>query len=301
MSNKNIHIIGGSGFLSGTLARTAVAQGHNVWAITRGRREIPERVTGLIADRHEHAVFAQIVAEAQTQWDVVIDCIAYKPADIKQDLAVFRQLTPHLVFVSTDFVYHPAHRQFPQGEETTYYQTAGYGADKRLCELELINSDSGDMAWTIVRPCHIYGPGSKLGCLHHHSRDPELIARLKRGEPLQLVGGGRFLQQPILARDLSELLLSIGGNESSYGQVFCAAGPDVIESRQYYQIIADVLEVGLKIEEVPIDQHLADHPESAVFICHRFYDLSKLTACGIAVPSTSIEQGLREHVESLLG
>ena len=31
------------------------------------------------------------------------------------------------------------------------------------------------MQWTILRPCHIYGPGSQLGCLPLHGRDPKLI------------------------------------------------------------------------------------------------------------------------------
>jgi nucleoside-diphosphate-sugar epimerase len=299
-SVRNVLIVGGSGFLSGALARTAVAQGYRVWTITRGQRQIPSGVNSLIADRHDRVAFEQVVTEAQVHWDLVIDCIAYKPEDITQDITVFRDLTPHLVFVSTDFVYDPANRQFPQGEETEYYQTSGYGVDKRLCELELINGDTGDMAWTIVRPCHIYGPSSQLGCLPRHSRDPELIARLRGGQALQLVGGGHFLQQPILARDLSDLLLSLGGNQNTYDQVFCAAGPDVIESREYYQVIADILGVDLQIDEIPVDQHLAEHPETAPFICHRFYDLTKLSASGAAVPSTPVTQGLREHVESLL-
>src|SRR5690348_18225223 len=46
----------------------------------------------------------------------------------------------------------------------SYYGTA-YGGKKRQAELELINSQPSDMVWTIVRPCHIYGPGSQLGCL----------------------------------------------------------------------------------------------------------------------------------------
>jgi nucleoside-diphosphate-sugar epimerase len=96
------------------------------------------------------------------------------------------------------------------------------------------------------------------------------------------------------------LLLSLGGNQKTYGQILNAAGPDVIESREYYQIIAKILEVDLKIEEVSVSQHLADYPETAVFICHRFYDLSKLKASGAAIPGTPVEQGLREHVESLL-
>jgi hypothetical protein len=35
-------------------------------------------------------------------------------------------------------------------------------------------------------------------------------------------------------------------------------------------------------------------------MCHRIYDMSQLQASGAAVPSTSIAQGLQEHVESLI-
>lgn len=297
---SNILIIGGSGFVSGTLAERAVADGHTVWTITRGQRSLPDGVIGLIADRQEQETFAEVVAEAGVNWDLVIDCIGYEEADAEQDIAVFRELTPHLVFVSTDFVFDPSRRQFPQGEESDHYLADGYGGKKRLCEFALTGGDMRDMRCTIVRPCHIYGPGSLLGCLPLHGRDAQLISKLRAGETLQLVGGGHFLQQPILARDLADLLLSIEGNERAYNQIFCAAGPDIIESREYYRIIADVLGVELKVEEISVTEHLAAHPEAAPFLCHRIYDLGRLRSSGLKVPSTSIEQGLREHVESLL-
>jgi nucleoside-diphosphate-sugar epimerase len=300
-STRKILILGGSGFLSGTLARRAVAGGDQVWTVTRGQRALPDGVRGLVADRRDAAAFERAIVEAQITWDMVIDCIAYDPADVRQDIALFKTRTPHFVFVSTDFVYDPAHRRLPQGEETTHYLPDGYGGKKRLGELELMNSDAGEMAWTVVRPCHIYGPGSQLGCLPLHGRDPELIAKIKAGQPLQLIGGGHFLQQPILARDLADLMLSLSGNSQTYGQIFCTAGPDIIESRDYYFIIADVLGVPHPpIEEISVQAHLAAHPEAAPFLCHRIYDMSRLQASGATVPNTSIEQGLREHVESLI-
>jgi nucleoside-diphosphate-sugar epimerase len=295
-----ILIVGGSGFLSGTLARTALARGHKVWTVTRGQRPLPDGVTGLTVDRHDRGAFERIVLGAGTRWDLVVDCIGFVPADIQQDIAVFRDRARHLVFVSTDFVYDPHRRRLPQGEQDAHYVSQGYGANKRLCELELIDGDTGEMAWTVVRPTHIYGPGSGLGCLPLHSRDPQLIARLKAGQFLRLVAGGRFLQQPILARDLAVLMLSMGGNPQTFGQVFNAAGPDIIESLDYYRIIAEILGVGLKIEEIPVSRHLAARPESVPFLCHRFYNLSKLAASGAVIPGTPAEQGLREHVESLL-
>ena len=295
-----ILIVGGSGFLSGTIARVAQAQGHRVWAITRGARPLPDGVTGLIADRHDSAAFAAMIAGAGQEWDLVIDCIAFEPEDARQDLAVFPAVARQLVLVSTDFVYDPAHRRFPQDEESSHYVADGYGGKKRRCELALIEGDGGRMAWSIVRPCHIYGPGSRLGCLPLHGRDPELITRLRAGEALQMVGGGHFLQQPILARDLAELILSMAGNPRTYGQVFCAAGPDMIESRDYYRIIGEILGVEARIEEVPVAAHLAERPADAPFMCHRIYDLAKLRAAGARLPATPIEVGLREHVASLV-
>jgi nucleoside-diphosphate-sugar epimerase len=300
MPPSNILVIGGSGFLSGAIVRAALASGHHVWTLTRGQRPLPEGAISLVADRADQAAFAEVIRSAWTQWDMVVDCIGFTPADVEQDLAVLSPLARHLVFVSTDFVYDPARRRFPQSEDSDHFLADGYGGQKRRCELTLMSADAGAMAWTIVRPCHIYGPGSQLGCLPLHGRDPQLIARLRAGEPLRLVGGGHFLQQPIFADDLAQTILSMQGNVATHGQIFCAAGPDIVESREYYRIVANILDVGLEVEEVPVAPYQRDHPEAAPFLCHRIYDLRKLQSSGAAVPATPLKQGLRAHVASSL-
>jgi nucleoside-diphosphate-sugar epimerase len=298
----NVLVIGGSGFLSGTLATHAVAAGHRVTVVTRGKRSLPQGVSAITVDRHDHSAFKTAISDSGQHWDLVVDCIAYDPAEARQDIEVFPGLADHLVFVSTDFVFDPAHRIFPQPEITEHYIPGeNYGSKKRLCELEFLNGDTGDMVWSVVRPCHIYGPGSQLGCLPEHGRDPELISKIKAGTALKLVGGGHFLQQPILAGDLSALMLSLHGNEKTYGEIFCTAGPDIIESREYYNIIADVLEADHpEIVEIPVSQFLAEKPQSCSFVCHRIYSQAKLEATGARVPATTIYDGLRQHTESLL-
>lgn len=297
----NLLIIGGSGFISGTLARLAVERGHHVHVVTRGARPLPEGVRAITCDRADRVAFARLVAAAGGPWDMVVDCIGYQPNDVRQDIDVLRDRARHLVFVSTDFVFDPAHRRFPQPEASAHYAIEGYGGAKRQCELVLL-ADAGDMAWTVVRPCHVYGPGSWLGCLPAHGRDPDLVDRLRRAEALRLVGGGHFLQQPIFAPDLAELILSFHGNDRTYGRVFCAAGPDVVESRTYYDLVAQCL--GLdppRIEELPVGTCRAAHPDKAPFLCHRVYSLEALRACGAAVPGTPLAEGLRRHVASLVG
>jgi nucleoside-diphosphate-sugar epimerase len=204
-----------------------------------------------------------------------------------------------LVFISTDFVIDPGYRCFPQNEEVKEYAASGYGYHKRQCELEFMKDDTGSMMWTILRPCHIYGPGSLLGCLPNHSRDAELLSRLRKGEALKLVGGGHFLQQPIFAADLTALILSCAGNAKSDRQIFMAAGPEIVESREYYRIIADLLNVKLRIEELPVAEFLAGNPDAAPFLCHRIYDLAKLRAAGLVFPSTPLANGLQQQVASL--
>ncbi len=293
-------IIGGSGFVSGATARAARDAGHDVWIVTRGERPVPDGVTALVADRKDRAAFADVIADAKVDWNLAVDCIGYEVDDARQDIEVLSPRVGHLVFISTDFTFDPTRRAFPQPFDNPFFVSEGYGGNKRLCELELLAADTGEMLWTVFRPCHIYGPGSELGCLPEHGRDAELIPRMMAGEALRLVGGGHFLQQPIFVRDLAQLILSACGNALAHRGIYCSVGPDIIESRRYYEIIADVLGVELKVEEVRVCDAKAEHPEWASFLCHRIYDLTPLRLAGLKVPNTPIEAGLREHVESLL-
>lgn len=295
-----ILVVGGSGFVSGTLARCATASGHKVWAVTRGRRPLPDGVRPLIADRHDGTAFRDAILGTRETFDLCVDCIAYRAEDVRQDLAVLPPVTGHFVLISTDFVYDPVHRLFPQpADARRYLRDESYGAHKRRCEETLLAADTGSMRWTVLRPCHIYGPGSLLGCLPQHGRDPDLIARLRRGEPLRLVGAGRFLQQPLFAEDLAAVALGCASAREAHGRILNTAGPEWVESVQYYRIVAELLGTDLRVEEIPVTTYLAAHPEHASFLCHRIYDLSPLAAAGLPVPATPLAEGLRRHLQSL--
>lgn len=296
-----ILVVGGSGFLGGTITRRALADGHEVWTLTRGRSPLPAGATSLVADRRNPLEFSRAIADAQVHWDLVIDSAAFSPADIDQDIGVFTPLASHLIFVSTDFVYDPARRKFPQSENAEHYLSDGYGGQKRAAEEVLQRANTGAMSWSIVRPTHIYGPGSQLGCLPLHGRDPHLIELLRAGKALRLVGGGHFLQQPVLADDLARTILSLYGNPRSRGRIFNVAGPEIVESKEYYRLVAKILGTNFTVEEVPADAHLRAHPEAAPFLCHRIYDLCELRDTGSHLPQTSLEQGLRAHISSMTG
>ena len=299
MDPKRLLVIGGSGHVSGAVARQGVADGLDVTIVTRGQRPVPEGVRALVADRKDTAAVRDALGDET--FDLAVDCIGYEVEDARQDVELLRGRAKQFVFISTDFVFDPPKRRFPQPFDNPYFlQDESYGAKKRRCEEVLLAEDTG-WHWTVFRPCHIYGAPSQLGCLPDAARDPELIVKLKRGEPVRLVGGGHFLQQPIEVRDLARLALSALGNPLTHRQIYCSVGPDIITSYRYYEIIAEVLGVPVTFGELPVAQSLAEHPEWVSFLCHRIYDLTPLRLDGLQVPNTPIAKGLREHTEWLLG
>ena len=299
-------VIGGSGFLSGTVARVAQAAGHDVTIVTRGRRALPTGLRAIVADRDVPDAFAAAVAAAAGRWDVVVDCIGFKAEHARQDLDCFVGRCGHLVFVSTDSVFEPFHRPWRIDETFEHYDAhSAYGRGKREAELALLGgADAGlarGTAVTILRPCHIYGPGSLLGCLPEHGRDPQLLDRIRAGEPLRLVGGGHFLQQPIFAADLAAIALSCVGNARVAGQVYLTPGQEVVASRDFYTLIADALGVEMPpITEVPIDAFVAANPGKRHFCCHRVYATDKARRDGLTMPTTPLRDGLAAHVRSIV-
>lgn len=295
----NVLVLGGSGFLSGTVVRRALAAGNRVWVVTRGRRPVPDGAVAIVADRHDADAFASAVGRIDAPVDLVVDCIAFTPADAQQDVDVFGPMRARLVLVSTDFVYDPARRRFPQTEDDADYLVDLYGGLKRQAEQVLLRTGAKPLRWSVVRPGHIYGPGSLLGCLPPGGRDADLIGKIESGSRIPLVGGGRFLQQPVYVDDLARVIFDVGSTDATVGGIYNVAGPDTVESVEYYRIVAAAIGKELLVDEVPVASYLAENPDRASFLCHRFYSLDKLIGAGVRPPDTPLATGLGLQVESL--
>lgn len=311
-------IIGGSGGLSGELARQLLAGGHEVWTLTRGNRRLPIGVHSLFADRndieHLNAVlkdatnFIQKKQEKSEEkfsysWDIVFDCICMNASQAKVDLEIVSHYAPRLIVVSTDSVYSPYHKKVLQGEDGVFLEETGeesevsYGANKRRMELafmDVMKSSTNPFrdGITIFRPGHIYGKKFKLGCFPENSRQDDLVKRIQRGEPMRLVGMGTYLIHPIYVGDLAETMIACSQNVKTYNEIFCVGGPERIENRTYYEIIGKLLGCEVRIEEIPLAGYLENHPEYSGHLCHRAYDLAKLEKTGISLPSTTLAEGL---------
>lgn len=218
-------------------------------------------------------------------------------------MSVLPAFTNRLLVISTYSVYHPAYKRVPQDEIGVYLHDGGYGSSKRQMEevfLDAAAHSESPFAWTIFRPGHIFGAGSQVGCFPEHSRQPDLIARMKRGEPLRLVGGGKFLIHPIYVDDLCRVLLESIPVSTAFNEIFCIGGPDIVSNAAYYLLLGEILNVPVTIEEIPLAGYLEAHPQFSGHLCHRAYSLEKLRRTGIALPGTPLRAGLQKQVEWLL-
>ena len=299
---KKLLVIGGSGHVSGAVVRAALQAEYPVYTLTRGMRPAVGSVTELIADRHDAAAVAQAVKAIEFEkFDAVIDCIGFNAEDMRQDLEVFAPYSNHLIFISTDWVYEPTLRRYPQPVENSPYITddrngcEAYGWGKLMAENYLREHLPENLNYTIFRPCHIYGMPSELGCFPAHCRDKDLIACLLNNEVIELVEDGRMLQQPIDCDDLAQTIISAIGNKLAYNKVFNMAGPDIVESRQYYQIIADALGVELKTANISYDKQLSENPAQRPFLFHRIYVQDDLKKANLHVPVIPLAEGLKKH------
>jgi nucleoside-diphosphate-sugar epimerase len=293
----NVLVIGGTGFLSSAIVRQLLEAGHEVTIFTRGQRAVPEGVKVITGDRREHAGFAERLAGSR--YDAVVDCICYRLEDGEADVRAFADSGAHLLMISTDFVYGPE-RTLPMNEETPRRAMNVYGRGKVDCEEALFAAcREGRLAATVLRPPHIMGPGSQLGSGSLQGRDPMLLDRLRQGAPVILLDDGALLLEPVVHDDVGRACVAALGKPQTFGEAYNVAGPDVVTTRRYYELIASALGAGLHTHSLPASVYVAAMPEKAPFAYHRTYDVSKLERDTGYRPATDVQYAIFSMIDWL--
>jgi len=248
-----ILFIGGTGFISTSVSRLAVAKGFDLYLLNRGLRkpDLPG-VRRLTADfRQPEQARAAL---GKLQFDAVVDWIAYTPEDIERDLALFRDRTRQFIFISSASAY-----QKPPGHHVIRESTPlhnpywDYARNKIACEERLTRAwrEEGFPA-TIVRPSLTYGDANfpialgGWGCY-------TLADRLKKGRPIIVHGDGSSLWVVTHADDFARGFCGLLGNSQAVGDVFHITSDEVLTWNQIYETIADALGVKANLVHIPSD------------------------------------------------
>ena len=298
----NVLVIGGTGFLSGAVVAECLSAGHSVTILTRGkgnRPAPPPNVSVLTADRSDKIALQN--AFHNRTFDLIIDCVLFKPADAQSAAEVFQNKTACYVFISSDFVYGGQPRQFPLDEQTPRFALSAYGADKAACEDVLLGAwHTSQFPVVILRPPHIMGRGSLLGTGSWEGRDKWLLWKLQNKRPVLLLDSGELLIQPVHKTDIARAALACAARvNQTRGRAYNIAGPNCVTTRHYYEVVcrdADLPPDNLNVVSLPTSVYLAAYPDRAPFAQNRAYCTAALLKDAGFAPSVSLQTSIAEVV-----
>ncbi len=230
-----ILFIGGSGVISRAATQQTLAAGHELWLLNRGQRRPVEGVRSLVADLTDHdGVRAALRGHT---WDVVVQWIAFGPADIRRDLELFRDSARQYVFISSASVYQKplAHylitESTPRANPHWEYSRLKIAAEQ---ELEAAHQATG-FPGVIVRPSLTYGDDQIPLVLNAWGQSWTAIDRMRRGAPVIIPGDGTSLWTITHNTDFAQGLIGLFGNPATYGHAFHITSDEVLTWNQIFR------------------------------------------------------------------
>ena len=232
---RSILFIGGTGVISTAAAERAVALGHRLTILNRGRstRPVPEGADILTADvRDASAVRAAL---AGREFDAVADFITFTPDQAKASLDLFAGRTGQYVFISSASAYQKPPTTLPIRESTPlknpFWQ---YSRDKIACE-ELFYKAyrEQDFPLTVVRPSHTYDR-TKIAMVGGWTD----IHRMRAGLPVMVHGDGTSLWTLTHSQDFAKAFVGLLGRPQAVGESYTITSDEYLPWNQIYQLFA---------------------------------------------------------------
>ena len=201
-ASLDLLVLGGTSWLGGAVARSALDRGHRVTCLARGEAgEPPAGVTWARADRAGGAAYDEV---GDRDWDGVVD-VSWQPHFVRRALEALAPRARHWVYVSSASVYaddatphtdergslHPAHA----GEGPV--DAEAYGPAKVACE-EACRAALAEDDLLLARAGLIGGYGDRSDRLGYW---PARVARAADGEPVLVPP----LDTPVQVVDVEDL------------------------------------------------------------------------------------------------
>ncbi|MDR2374284.1 MAG: NAD-dependent epimerase/dehydratase family protein [Bifidobacteriaceae bacterium] len=230
----SVLFLGGTGIISHSCVRQAVAAGWKVTALCRGRsklRSLPPEVEPIHADARGQDAAALL---GRRRFDVVADFISFTPAHLAHNLDLVGGRAGQYIFISTAAAYKRS-CALPITESTPLVNPRWrYARDKIACEEHLTGLiRSEDFPATVVRPAHTYDPGL-APCLFGWTD----IARMRAGKPVIVQGDGTSLWVLTHAADFAKWFVGLFGDERALGEAFHITGDQLLTWNQIYLELA---------------------------------------------------------------
>ncbi|TFH22835.1 MAG: SDR family oxidoreductase [Bacteroidia bacterium] len=245
--------IGGTGNISTACARLALAAGMDLYILSRGFHANPELedATFINADINKLPLVKKALNGAV--FDVVVNFIAYSPAEIERDIQLFSGKCSQYIFISSASAYQKPLSHHLITESTPLANPYwDYSRDKIACEdlLMKVYRENG-FPVTIVRPSHTYE--TVIPAAIGSWEDFTLIERMRQGKEIIIHGDGTSLWTMTHSRDFAKGFVGLLGNLQALGHSFHITSDEVLTWNQIYEAMAEAAGVGLKAVHISSD------------------------------------------------
>ncbi len=197
-------------------------------------------------------------------FDAVVDFVAFSADDIDADLALFRDKTDQLVFISSASAYQKPPKTYLITEATPLDNPFwSYSRGKIAAEARLLQAyrEQG-LPVTIVRPSLTYGPAQIPFCVGSWEHPWTIIDRMQRGLKVIVPGDGTSLWVMTWNGDFARGLLGLLGNANAIGEAYHITSDEVLTWDRIYLEGFEALGVPPRLLHVPSELIAAYWPHA---------------------------------------
>lgn len=239
-------VMGGTEFVSSSLAKYLISKGYIVDIFTRGIKTV--KYDGfrkhLKGDRKSIKDLNNNISSES--YDYVFDISAYTREDVEKLITVLnKENLKRYVFCSSGSVYIPSDdvvtEEFTKGENINW---GIYGLDKKIAEDYLFNlHKKEELPITIFRPTYIYGDENNL------YRESYLFDRITKGLDIPIPNGDKKTQF-IYIGDLVKVFESVIYLEEAIGQAYNVTHPQIVTWQQLVETVMEVVNKRVNIKKI---------------------------------------------------
>ncbi|WP_062135056.1 NAD-dependent epimerase/dehydratase family protein [Demequina aestuarii] len=249
MTRQRILFIGGTGIISASCVREAIAQGHEVHCLNRGAstlRPLHPDVTLHTADARDQQEVARIVREGE--FDSVVQFVGFVPEHVEADVEAMAGHVGQYVFISSASAYQTPVTRLPVTESTPlrnpHWQ---YSRDKIACEQTLLRAyrDTG-FPVTIVRPSHTYDE-----TMLPFDGGWTVVDRMRAGKEVVVPGDGTSLWTITHHSDFARGFVGLLGRVDTVGEAFHITSDQAPTWNEIYEAIAAAAGATPRLVHVP--------------------------------------------------
>ena len=295
-------VIGGTRFIGRHTVSEFLEQGYRVTLFNRGNHEDPfadhERSESYTGDRTDESAVAD--AADAVDPDIVVDCAAYKPAEVETAVDVFADVEAY-VYVSSVGVYDDEHVSKHEDEtplvpcspeEAVDDSFETYGARKAEGDRVVYDAAERGVEAMSVRPSMVYGPYDYTGNFDYW------VDRVLHNDRVVVPGDGTYVCHRTYVEDVASAIRTVA-ERGDRGEAYNVGDRRPLTMDQSVELIAKVSDREVQIvhaDERDLAREGLSRADFPLYIHDVPFVLSTDKLANLGWESTAVDEAMERTV-----